>query len=121
MARRFIWLIFIQGFLSTTLYAQDPLISGQAIDISNEKEGSLFISPNPSCCLFSVLFRLDVTGPLSLKIFDATGKPVYAKSIRNFNGELKENIDMSSFAEGLYILQITVNKLVETRKLVVEY
>jgi hypothetical protein len=83
-------------------------------------EISLSLSPNPGCCVFSLIYRNDITRPTAVKVFDATGQQVYSRNYRNFNGEIRENIDLNGFARGLYFLQVASDREAETRRMILE-
>jgi hypothetical protein len=67
---------------------------------------------------FLISYRGENAGPVTLMVFDATGKYVYVKNIRDFNGELKESIDMSNNPRGIYVIELEGNNFRETKKVV---
>ncbi|MCW3077412.1 MAG: Protein of unknown function precursor containing a C-terminal secretion signal [Bacteroidetes bacterium] len=86
----------------------------------NYKENHLTISPNPSSSLFTVNIKKEDKNPINLKVVDALGKIVYTKIVRGFETEIEETIDLTGFAKGVYILELTSESFKQSRKLIVE-
>ncbi len=108
-----------QGSWSYLIKMSDPVLTGinpkKSTPISN-----LMISPNPSCCIFNITYTSEANAPVKLGVFDPLGKLVYTKEIKNFNGELKEQVNLTGFSKGVYILQLNSDDFKQTRRLVVE-
>jgi len=95
---------------------------GQTLSVhENKLSDKLIVSPNPSCCNFSIFYKNDKEkGSVVLKVYDTQGKIVINKTYKNFTGEISEVIDLSTYAKGIYILEITGSDMKQTRQLVVE-
>jgi hypothetical protein len=76
------------------------------------------VLPNPGNGIYSVVFKSEVRGQLMLAVSDATGKYVYLKTIRDFNGELKEMVDIASNPKGIYIFEIESDNGRESKKVI---
>ncbi len=104
------------GFL---LKMSDPILTGltpkKPSPVSN-----LNISPNPSSCIFNITYTSEDQSSIKLSVFDPLGKLVYTKEIKDFNGELKEQVNLTGFSKGVYILQLNSDDFKQTRRLVVE-
>jgi hypothetical protein len=86
------------------------------IAFSDKGKGALEVNPNPGSGLFNVYYKSDVKGDLQLIVCDATGKYVYLKSRRDFSGELKELVDLSTLPKGVYVFQVELaQELVSTK------
>lgn len=85
-----------------------------------QKESGLQVIPNPGNGVYTVIYKNENTGSLTLIVSDATGKYVYLKSIRDFNGELKETVDLSSHPKGLYIFEAEGTRFRELKKVVLQ-
>jgi hypothetical protein len=93
-------------------------LPGPSATIQKQKESSFTVIPNPGNGIYTVIFKSESRDPLTLAVSDATGKYVYLKSIRDFNGELKEIIDISGHPKGLYIFEIEGDNFRELKKVV---
>src|SRR4051812_31441782 len=63
----------------------------------------LQVLPNPGNGPFNVLYRSEYRGEIRLSVVDALGKYVFIKTVRDFNGELKESVDLVGNPKGIYI------------------
>lgn len=78
------------------------------------------VVPNPGSGIFTVVFKSEQKTPQMLAVCDATGKFVYLKTIREFNGELKETVDLSGSPRGIYIFEIEWGNGREVKKVIVQ-
>ena len=85
---------------------------------STGKQPSFEITPNPGNGQYAVTYKSEGEGDLHMAVSDATGKYVYLKSIRDFSGELKETVDISSNPRGVYIFEIEYNSGREAKKVI---
>jgi hypothetical protein len=66
------------------------------------------VSPNPFNTDFNLKFTEKING--SITLIDGTGKPIFYKDLKETYALFNENINLSNFADGLYILQIMDSK-----------
>lgn len=76
--------------------------------------------PNPSNGEFNLRFKVPHQGELSVKVFDLNGKEVFSRYFNQFGGLYTEKIDLTSQEEGIYLLEIKLDKQRLTRKIVIE-
>ena len=81
---------------------------------------SLSVYPNPSSGLFRVDFELGTAQRVEIKVLSATGQVVRLRTLESANGVQRQSIDMSSCASGLYLLQITSEEGVVTRRIAIQ-
>jgi len=84
-----------------------------------EKEtfAQLDVFPNPATNGLNVNFKLEQVQTVEMRLVNVTGEAVYSNVLTNVNGTVNNNIDVSTFAKGIYILNLrsaegTVNKKV---------
>jgi len=83
--------------------------------VSANKEGIL-IFPNPSKGTVELYFK-EVEGPVTLRVYDLTGRVMFGKEILARKG-LDLNIDLSNLEKGLYFIEVkgqamrTISKLI---------
>lgn len=76
--------------------------------------------PNPSSNgRFKVRFSVPEEGELSIKVFNLDGKEVYNRYFERYGGLYSETIDLSGQQEGIYLMEISLNKRRLTRKIVI--
>jgi hypothetical protein len=85
----------------------------QPIEISlisvpeNEQQQSLYVYPNPAFDKIILSFQGMNPGDYTIEMTDAAGKQAY-NSLQAINSiNIKQEIDLSSFARGIYILKIS--------------
>ena len=79
----------------------------------------LNIFPNPSSETINVSFKLNKTSDVKLSIFDFSGKEIYTgQEEKMTQGSHSENIRISQFSAGTYIVNLRVDGQNESRKLV---
>ena len=84
-----------------------------------EDNYGLNIFPNPSTESINVSFKLNKTSDVKLSIFDFSGKEIYAgQEEKMMQGNHSENIRISQFSAGTYIVNLKVDGQNESRKLV---
>ncbi len=93
-------------YYSNTVALQDDASSDAAADIS--------VFPNPNSGSFSVAL-MNPGLPYTLEITDVQGQQVYYSS----GASAPETVKISGLAQGLYIVQVTINNQVITKKVVV--
>lgn len=90
--------LVIQGTLSTNSF-----------DLLND----IAVYPNPSDNIFNIDWNTNDT--LNIKVFDITGKQIFTKrNIQNNSYQL----DLSGYAQGIYLLNINMNGKTATQKIV---
>lgn len=94
-------------------------------DIPNELvENSLMdehieFYPNPNNGIFTLNFDSQKEETIHLSIFDSSGRQVYEKSIEGRTGQVKEDIDLTEFGKGTYILSVKQGKDFLSKKVIV--
>jgi ELWxxDGT repeat protein len=79
---------------------------------SNENSSNIKVYPNPTNGKISIK-TLDQSNVLKVDFFDILGKKI--KSINEIN-----NIDLSEISNGIYLLKVTTDKSVQTKKIIIE-
>ena len=84
-----------------------------------EDNYGLNIFPNPSSETINVSFKLNKTSDVKLSIFDFSGKEIFmGQEEKMTQGNHSENIRISQFSAGIYIVNLRVDGQNESRKLV---
>ncbi len=117
------------GFVTLQLTASDPYgaASNASINITVEqkyapdKVGKLLVYPNPVSDILHFSFILDEeVAPVQIRIVNAVGKVVYKNNYSTVSAGIHYNeIDLSAWNPGLYVLQyIKNNKVMDTKKII---
>ena len=78
----------------------------------------LIVYPNPNEGVFILEFELPQIKSVEIKLQSVTGQLVFLEKLNKFSGKYQKLIDLSSFAKGIYILRLSHNGTVETKKIV---
>lgn len=70
--------------------------------------------PNPTTGLLSVEFDADLTGAISVEVFNAIGKRIELQTLQQ--GQTRIDMDLSTHADGLYYVTVWVGDVSTTRK-----
>ena len=81
---------------------------------------SLNIYPNPANDHFTVEYTSQSGDIDYLKIYDICGKELYETEINSAPGEVTREIDLSEFAEGMYLVSIQSGTSIATQKFVIQ-
>ena len=81
-----------------------PIVENTTFDYALELE-NFTVFPNPSDGKFRVQFE-SVDKPLTLSVFDASGREVYRDNMNDFNGFYNKEIDLSNSPRGTLFLTI---------------
>jgi hypothetical protein len=76
--------------------------------------------PNPAAGKFRLSFELPEGGATAIRIYNMEGKEVYAENLVNFSGRYDNEIDVSKFTPGTYILNILRDGTRIAEKLIVQ-
>ena len=81
-----------------------------AIQTKEKSNASVNVFPNPGSGFFSI--ELESTGETTIKIYDAIGSNILTKTANS----LSFSIDLTDFANGIYIIEIVQGGNVSKRK-----
>jgi len=81
---------------------------------------NLDIYPNPSRDIFNIRFVSEKIQDLSIRVINIMGELVYEEKANQFIGEYTKKIDLTENSKGVYFLEITTNKGVVNRKIVIQ-
>ncbi len=78
------------------------------------------VYPNPTNNLLTISFNNEDLGTTDLEIIDLSGRTVFNKSLKSSNNKYYEQLSVSQFQKGLYILSIKTNSGLVQRKIVIQ-
>lgn len=79
-------------------------------------QNQLNIYPNPTTAILNLQPKFTEAGTMQLLVLDATGKTVFRSEIKLNAGNEKQQIDISSFAAGNYLLNVNYTNNKTTSK-----
>jgi len=85
------------------------VVDVQGIGINEFVGNSLKVYPNPNNGKFRVSFNTNEWVHVELSLINTIGQSVYQEVLGNVKGEQVVNIDVTTVAEGMYILQVNAN------------
>ena len=80
---------------------------------------NLAIYPNPSQGVFTLGFTVENPQDVNIQVVNNIGQVVFQKQHKNYKGIYSGKIDLSSYANGAYILNITVGENSHTENITV--
>jgi hypothetical protein len=91
--------------------------------LESEEIANMHIMPNPANTQLSINYRFNnasIAAKKSVRIFDATGRPVKELALDNNIGTI--NIDVSHFAQGIYLIELRdENKHILSKRLLISH
>ena len=81
---------------------------------------NLSVYPNPSKWIFNVAIDLKNPEDVDIKLFDITGKMVFANNYKSLSGRAQIEVDLSSCANGMYYMHVKTDKGLFNRILIKE-
>jgi hypothetical protein len=102
--------------VSNTVYLAS-FIADPNVSIATNEVGKIAISPNPATNNVVITLNTKQLGLYNLNIIDLTGKSVYSNSIQ---ANTTLNLDVNSFAKGVYFVKISNNKNQFVQKLIIK-
>jgi hypothetical protein len=80
----------------------------------------LEIYPNPASQNLNINIQSKQNANVQLRIFDVSGKEMLTNDIKITKGETLQKIDVSNFAKGIYVIQLTDVEGITNAKFVVK-
>jgi hypothetical protein len=81
---------------------------------------SISINPNPNSGNFAVEFELKNEGDVQLDVVSLVGQKVNSQSLKGITGRIKHAMDCKNLSKGVYLLNITYEGKVYTKKFIKE-
>jgi hypothetical protein len=82
--------------------------------------GAINVYPNPASNTATIALNLKANANVHVEIYNVAGQQVYSIPAQNRNaGNSVSNIDLSNFASGLYIVNVSIGSEVLTKKLTI--
>ena len=75
--------------------------------------------PNPTDGILNIELSTDSNIDFSVNIIDVIGEYVRLDSKRSFTGIYKKELDLSEFAQGMYLISIQINDEYINKKIVI--
>ena len=85
----------------------------------NTFNGNVSIYPNPTTGIFTIEMNDVEKDVYTIKISNVLGQEIFTNS-QSVNGIYKENIDLSTFRKGVYLIEIKNSSSTITERVVVE-
>ncbi|MCK4568672.1 MAG: C10 family peptidase [Bacteroidales bacterium] len=115
--------VFITWSSNSTLNYPGWEITYEIGNVGVEEEEAftkLEIFPNPATDALNVNFKLDGNQTVEMRLVNVTGKAVYTDVLTNVSGVINNSIDVSDFAKGIYILNLTSTKGSVNKKVIIK-
>ncbi|MBA3705555.1 MAG: T9SS type A sorting domain-containing protein, partial [Bacteroidetes bacterium] len=81
---------------------------------------NLLVFPNPANDQLNLIFTDKTAESFDMKLIGLNGQVVYSENIKQFAGQFSHTLNVSGYAKGIYFLQVTTDKAVSTKKIVIQ-
>ncbi len=115
--------VFITWSSNGTISKPGWEISYEIGNVSVEEEevySHLEIFPNPATNALNVNFSLDRDQNVEMRLVNVTGEAVYTNVLSNVSGDINNSIDVSGFAKGIYILNLSSTEGSINKKVIIK-
>jgi hypothetical protein len=103
----------------SSLTYPDKTVNIETLTHKDYNEVLFDVYPNPAQDRVNIeLTTTQLNSKGSYTIYGVIGNVIAHKELNGMNGNYKETIDISSFAKGLYTIQMNVNGIVSTKKII---
>jgi len=118
---------FIKAARARVIFVSNSYVNDKGFEITYsttlgiekvENINNLSVYPNPVKDRLNIAFNTSTPDDYSITIYSVTGQAIYNESLPNFIGEYSNKLNISNFAQGVYLLQIKSSKGIITRKIV---
>jgi S1-C subfamily serine protease len=86
---------------------------------SFETQAIMEVFPNPTADFVNIRFE-GKKAPLSINIIGLNGQALYTKNIQNFDGNYNDQLDLSKYPSGVYLIHLIQDGQQMTQQVVVE-
>jgi len=100
-------IIALEPYMNSTATTSCFNVSSIENEINSEQ---ISIYPNPVKEMLSIEFETSTNQDIEITILNSLGQKIYTNNLLNFSGKISEKVNLSSFSEGLYLLNITSSK-----------
>jgi hypothetical protein len=102
------------------IYNASQVVTPAGVGISEQEKKSFTFSfyPNPATDNLTANYSLEESSKVTYIIYDLTGKKVQTETTNRFPGAQQQSIDVSSLQAGTYLLSVSVNGNVITKRFV---
>jgi hypothetical protein len=99
--------LLLMMLLSVSAFAYTPgAWAEEEVGTPFLKEFSVY--PNPTTGLLTLtLETIDENRPLQLKVYSLIGQEMYTETVLPFNGVQKVQLDLTKFAKGIYMVEVS--------------
>jgi hypothetical protein len=85
-----------------------------------EVSAELMAFPNPSeNGMFNLTLETQEPEDISIEVVDILGKQVFRAEVKQFNGQFRDEINLSDYSSGIYILRVHHGGKMESKKLLI--
>ena len=78
----------------------------QPLNINQTNESFTSIYPNPTEDILNIEISNAVKQGIEIEIFNTTGKVIYKKEYKNIKTHFVEQLDLSGYAKGIYLVKV---------------
>ena len=109
----------MSGFTSYNTFS--TLSSSRVVAGDMSAVSELNIYPNPTRGIFNIEFISEEIDDFEITILDSYGKLIFEENKINFTGEYSNQLDISSYPAGVYILKIKTKESFVNKRIILQW
>jgi hypothetical protein len=115
-------IVIIRSAKITNASSEDCKLLGKQTGIVDNKLAveNMNFYPNPNNGRFTLDFNLKDKGDTDIQVMNLEGRSVYSETLKDFNGNYKKEIDISSNPKGVYFVKVKQGEHSRLKKIVLE-
>lgn len=95
------------------------VINGIA-DVATNGVYDLNVYPNPNTGKFNINFSLETSSDVKISVLNLVGQQVYERQLQGLSGTYTQEMDMSSFGKGVYVVNVEAGTTRINKRVVVQ-
>jgi hypothetical protein len=81
---------------------------------------ALVVSPNPTTGLVNISFTVNTTADLTIEVYDVAGRLISRQTNSNYTGSYSGQLNLSGYADGMYLLKIVHGSNTTIKKILLQ-
>jgi hypothetical protein len=110
--------LILMMLLSMSMFAHTP--GSWAEDLSQPFLKEFSVYPNPTTGQVTLTIEtIDENSVLDLKVYSLIGQEMYSETLTPYNGVRKVSLDLTKFAKGIYMVEVSNGEKQRTKRVAV--
>ena len=98
-----------------------PVVEVGVSEISSNFNYEVGVYPNPTNAQVNITFELPTQQEVEINVYNLIGEKLYSENLGDRSGKIMQTLDFTSYATGMYIIQVKVGKEYVSKKVIKQY